>query len=108
MGERPTRRAARVTVRRAILERFAPGPERRAWLRWLDAASATQFSRSLTTSGSSRPNAAGYQRDRHSFTGGPTRRRTTSLHGREDPVSKFNHGGLAVDLMWFFQKKRPL
>jgi hypothetical protein len=33
-GDAP-RLAALVTLRRAILERFPPGPERRAWLRWL-------------------------------------------------------------------------
>jgi len=31
MDERAIRRAALTTVRRAICERFPPGPERRAW-----------------------------------------------------------------------------
>ena len=35
MDEKAIRRAALVTLQRAILERFPPGPERRAWLRWL-------------------------------------------------------------------------
>jgi hypothetical protein len=34
MDEKAIRRAALVTLKRAILERFPPGPERRAWLRW--------------------------------------------------------------------------
>jgi hypothetical protein len=34
MEERVIRRAALVTVRRAICERFPPGAERRAWLAW--------------------------------------------------------------------------
>ena len=37
MDERAIRRAALVTVRRAILERFPPGRERRAWLRWIQS-----------------------------------------------------------------------
>ena len=37
MGEVDTFRAAAITVQRAILERFPPGKERTAWLRWLPA-----------------------------------------------------------------------
>jgi hypothetical protein len=33
MDEKAIRRAALITVRRAILKRFPPRPERRAWLR---------------------------------------------------------------------------
>jgi hypothetical protein len=36
MDEKAIRRAALVTVRRAILERFPPGPERETWLRWAE------------------------------------------------------------------------
>jgi len=36
MDEKAIRRAALVTVRRAILERFPPGRERDAWLRWVE------------------------------------------------------------------------
>jgi len=36
VGEKATWRAAFITVRRAICERFPAGRERRAWLRWLD------------------------------------------------------------------------
>src|SRR5262252_7452113 len=35
MDEKAIRRAALITVRRAICERFPPGRERQAWLRWL-------------------------------------------------------------------------
>jgi hypothetical protein len=35
MNERALIRAARITLRQAILERFPPGDERTAWLRWL-------------------------------------------------------------------------
>ena len=35
MDEKAIRRAALITLRRAICERFPPGRERRAWLRWL-------------------------------------------------------------------------
>jgi hypothetical protein len=34
MDEKAITRAALITVRRAILERFPPGPERTRWLRW--------------------------------------------------------------------------
>jgi hypothetical protein len=34
MNDEALKRAALVTLRRAICERFPPGPERRAWLRW--------------------------------------------------------------------------
>jgi hypothetical protein len=37
MDERAIRRAALVTVRRAICERFPLGAERRAWLRWIQS-----------------------------------------------------------------------
>ena len=37
MDEKAIRRAALLTLRRAILTRFPPGHERRAWLRWLTA-----------------------------------------------------------------------
>ena len=37
MDGKAIRRAALVTLRRAILERFLPGAERTAWLRWLGA-----------------------------------------------------------------------
>jgi hypothetical protein len=37
MEEKAIRRAALITLRRAICERFPPGLERRAWLRWLGA-----------------------------------------------------------------------
>jgi hypothetical protein len=35
MDEKAIQRAATVTLRRAILERFPRGPERQKWLRWL-------------------------------------------------------------------------
>jgi hypothetical protein len=35
VDEKAIRRAALITLRRAICERFPPGPERRAWLRWV-------------------------------------------------------------------------
>jgi hypothetical protein len=35
MAEQAIRRAALITLRRAICERFPPGPEWRAWLRWV-------------------------------------------------------------------------
>jgi hypothetical protein len=34
MEERALIRPAEITLRRAILQNFPPGPERRAWLRW--------------------------------------------------------------------------
>jgi hypothetical protein len=38
MGELDTFRAAAITVRRAILENFPPGPERERRLEWLTRA----------------------------------------------------------------------
>jgi hypothetical protein len=35
MDELAIRRDTTATLRRAILARFAPGPERQAWLRWV-------------------------------------------------------------------------
>jgi hypothetical protein len=45
MDERAIRRAALLTLRRAIVERFPPGPERTWWLRWAArvAKSSMQF-----------------------------------------------------------------
>jgi hypothetical protein len=40
MDKRAIRRAALVTLRRAICERFAAGAERRAWLRWASRLAA--------------------------------------------------------------------
>jgi hypothetical protein len=37
MNERALIRAAEITLRRVILERFRPGAERGAWLRWMRA-----------------------------------------------------------------------
>jgi hypothetical protein len=42
MDKRAIRRAALITLRRAILERFPPGRERTAWLRWLRARQGTE------------------------------------------------------------------
>jgi hypothetical protein len=42
MDERAIRRAALITLRRAILERFPPGLERRTWLRWLKTMAPTR------------------------------------------------------------------
>jgi hypothetical protein len=36
MDEARLIRAAQITLRRPILERFPPGPERQKWLAWLD------------------------------------------------------------------------
>ena len=43
MDEQAIKRAALVTVRRAICERFPPGPERRTWLRTTDRVLALQL-----------------------------------------------------------------
>jgi hypothetical protein len=43
MDEKAIKRVALVTLRRAICERFPPGPERRAWLRWLGAPFGWRF-----------------------------------------------------------------
>jgi len=45
MDERAIRRAVLLTLRRAIVERFPPGPERTWWLRWAArvAKSSMQF-----------------------------------------------------------------
>jgi hypothetical protein len=40
MDERALIRAAQITLRRAILERFPAGRQRTAWLRWLRARQA--------------------------------------------------------------------
>jgi len=37
MDSKAIKRAALMTLRRAMLERFPPGRERTAWLRWLRA-----------------------------------------------------------------------
>ena len=37
MDEKAIRRAALITLRRAIYERFPRGPERRAWLGWVQS-----------------------------------------------------------------------
>jgi hypothetical protein len=37
MDERALIRAAEITLRRVILQNFPPGPERRAWLRWIQS-----------------------------------------------------------------------
>jgi hypothetical protein len=42
MDEKAIRQAALITLRRAILERFPPGRERIAWLRWLRAHWVTE------------------------------------------------------------------
>jgi hypothetical protein len=44
MDERAIRRAALVTVRRAILNRVPRGPERDAWLRWVIGISVREES----------------------------------------------------------------
>jgi hypothetical protein len=36
MDSKAIKRAALMTLRRAIFERFPPGPTRRAWLRWAE------------------------------------------------------------------------
>jgi hypothetical protein len=36
MDAKAIRRAALITLRRAICERYAPGAERQAWLAWLE------------------------------------------------------------------------
>jgi hypothetical protein len=40
MDEKAVRRAALVTLRRAIWEHFPPGVERTGWLRWLTRIAA--------------------------------------------------------------------
>jgi hypothetical protein len=42
VDEKAIRRAALITLRRAICERFPLGPERRAWLRWAVRAANSQ------------------------------------------------------------------
>jgi len=42
MDEKAMRRAALITVRRAICERFPPGQERDSWLAWLGRIEANR------------------------------------------------------------------
>jgi hypothetical protein len=42
MDQEAIRRAALITLRRAICERFPPGRERRAWLAWAQRLQTTQ------------------------------------------------------------------
>jgi hypothetical protein len=51
MDAKAIRRAALITLRRAIRERFARGPERTAWLQWPRTAGVGQLGTSISFDG---------------------------------------------------------
>jgi hypothetical protein len=73
MDEKAARRAALVTLRRSIVERFPPEPERRAWLRWAAGLAKSSTPQSILV-----PQALGRHGPRQCNGWTPERRRRQS------------------------------